>query len=232
MSGIGQMWRLSGGTRLAFRDVSGFVGFEEPGYAKVAMSFSAVPRDGRTELRTETRVLTTDSASRGAFGRYWRVIRPWSGLIRRSWLRAARRRAERSAPASQVRAGGGAEPQANDASGVAPAVLAAVFAGAGAAKLAFRKDRLRAQMPWVDDFSQDAVRLIGALELLGAMGVVAPRATGVLPWLTPLAATGLAMVMVGGFATHVGRGEYVRSGSNVVLFALAASVARGPRPRP
>src|ERR671916_718107 len=35
-----------------------------------------------------------------------------------------------------------------------------------------------------------------------------------------------------GFATHVGRGEYLRSGSNVVLFTLAASVARGPRPRP
>lgn len=87
--------------------------------------------------------------------------------------------------------------EANGVSGVTRAVLAAVFAGAGVAKLAFRKDRLRVPMPWVEDFSQDTVRLIGALELLGAMGVVAPRATGVLPRLAPLAAAGLAMVMVG-----------------------------------
>jgi hypothetical protein len=86
-------------------------------------------------------------------------------------------------------------------------------------------------MPWVDDFSQGTVRLIGALELLGAMGVVVPRATGVLPRLAPLAAGGLAMVMVGGFATHLRRREYLRSGSNVVLFALAASVALGLLPR-
>jgi hypothetical protein len=95
VGGIGQMWRLAGGDSPAFRDTNGFVGFEEPGYAKVATNFSALPLDGSTELRTETRVLTTDLASRRAFGRYWRIIRPWSGLIRRSWLRAARRRAER-----------------------------------------------------------------------------------------------------------------------------------------
>jgi hypothetical protein len=75
------------------------------------------------------------------------------------------------------------------------------------------------------------VRLIGALELLGAAGLVAPRRTGTLPRPAPLAAAGLAMVMVGGFATHVRRREYLRSGSNVVLFALAAFVARGLLPR-
>ena len=92
--GIGQMWRPAGGNPHPFGDAGGFVAFEEPGYAKVAASFSAVACDGRTELRTETRVLTTDPASRRAFGRYWWFIRPGSGLIRRSWLRAARRRAE------------------------------------------------------------------------------------------------------------------------------------------
>jgi len=79
-----------------------------------------------------------------------------------------------------------------------------------------------------DDFSQSAVRLIGALELLGDVGT---RVTGGLPGLAPLAVVSLAVVMVGGFATHVGRGEYARSGSNVFLFALAAFVARGPLPQ-
>ena len=57
-----------------------FVAFEEPGYMKGAMNFRVEPVDAGTELRTETRVLTTDPASRRAFRRYW--------------LRAARRRAE------------------------------------------------------------------------------------------------------------------------------------------
>jgi hypothetical protein len=45
------------------------------------------------KLTTETRVRCTDERSRRAFARYWYVIRPFSGLVRRSWLRAARRRA-------------------------------------------------------------------------------------------------------------------------------------------
>jgi hypothetical protein len=40
------------------------------------------------ELTTETRVLLTDERSRRAFGRYWLLIRPFSGLIRRRWLAA------------------------------------------------------------------------------------------------------------------------------------------------
>jgi hypothetical protein len=56
--------------------------------------------DAGTELRTETRVLATDAASRRRFGRYWRVIRPGSALIRRTWLGAAKRRTERAASGS------------------------------------------------------------------------------------------------------------------------------------
>jgi hypothetical protein len=114
----------------------------------------------------------------------------------------------------------------NGLSWAARLLLAGVFSGAGGAKLAFPKDRLLASMSWVEGFSQGTVRLIGALEILGATGVVGPRATGVLPWLTPLASAGLAMVMIGGFATHFRRGEFLRSTSNVVLFALAVFVAK------
>lgn len=228
VGGIGQMWRLAGGVTPTLQNASEFLAFGEPGYAKVATNFSALPSGDATELRTETRVLTTDPASRRAFGRYWRIIRPGSGLIRRSWLRAARRKAERDGmPSAGHGAEGGAGRHADDGCRAARPLLAAVFAGAGGAKIAFPKDRLGGPMPWVEDFSQGTVSLIGALELLGAVGVVAPRTTGVLPALGPLAAVGLATVMVGGFATHVVRGEYLSSGSNVVLFALAVSVARG-----
>ncbi|MEP7335602.1 MAG: hypothetical protein ABI717_07460, partial [Actinomycetota bacterium] len=63
--------------------------FAEPGYAKMAFNFRLEDR----VLSTETRVLLTDERSRKLFRRYWIVIRPFSGLIRREWLRAIARRA-------------------------------------------------------------------------------------------------------------------------------------------
>jgi len=92
--GIGQMFKASGGLKPVFRDADEFVAFGEPGYAKVAMNFSVGRVDGSTELCTETRILATDAASRRRFGRYWWLIRPGSALVRRSWLGAAKRRAE------------------------------------------------------------------------------------------------------------------------------------------
>jgi hypothetical protein len=61
-----------------------------PGYAKMALNF----RFDGTVLSTETRVFLTDAAARRSFRRYWLVIRPFSGLTRRLWLRAVKHRAE------------------------------------------------------------------------------------------------------------------------------------------
>jgi hypothetical protein len=66
-----------------------FIDFAVPGWAKMAVNF----RVGMGELTTETRVLLTDQGSRRAFGRYWLLIRPFSGLIRRQWLAAIASRA-------------------------------------------------------------------------------------------------------------------------------------------
>jgi hypothetical protein len=63
--------------------------FDVPGYARMALAFAY---DGR-ELSTETRVLCTDAASRRRFRAYWLVVRSFSGLTRREWLRAIARRA-------------------------------------------------------------------------------------------------------------------------------------------
>ena len=83
---IGQPWRPRGGKRA---DAAGFRTFTDPGYAKMAFNF----RFEEGMLSTETRVLLTDERSRKRFRRYWFVIRPFSGLIRREWLRAIARRA-------------------------------------------------------------------------------------------------------------------------------------------
>jgi hypothetical protein len=84
---IGQPWKLRGGIR---PHASDFGTFADPGFAKMAFNFRL---DGGT-LTTETRVFVTDARSRRLFRRYWLFIRPFSGLIRRMWLRAIVRRAE------------------------------------------------------------------------------------------------------------------------------------------
>ncbi len=88
---IGRPWTLTGG----LRETSDFPAFAEPGFAKMALEFRAVPQHGGARLETETRVFLTDPVSQRRFARYWLVVRPFSGLVRRSWLAAARRRAER-----------------------------------------------------------------------------------------------------------------------------------------
>jgi len=73
-----------------------FVAFDEPGYAKIAWTFEAVPLGPSTSrFRTETRVSTTDARSRRLFRRYWAVFSPGILLIRRASLRLVKAEAER-----------------------------------------------------------------------------------------------------------------------------------------
>ncbi|GII05532.1 DoxX family protein [Planobispora takensis] len=81
--------------------------------------------------------------------------------------------------------------------------------------------------PWVEDFTPARIRLIGAAELLGALGLILPAATGIASILTPLAAAGLALTMLGAAATHARRREPAAIAVNLTLLALAAVVAWG-----
>lgn len=79
--------------------VETYVALTEPGFAKVAMNFRLVSRNpGTTVLETETRVYATDPGTRRVFTAYWRTILPGSAIIRRSWLRAIKTRAENREP--------------------------------------------------------------------------------------------------------------------------------------
>lgn len=70
-------------------------GFYEPGWLKYGMDFALVSlSEGRTRLTTTTLCQPTDDAARHAFTRYWRLIRPFSGLIRLDLLRSVAMRAE------------------------------------------------------------------------------------------------------------------------------------------
>jgi hypothetical protein len=96
---IGRFWQLSGGgAKARVPEAAAFASFAEPTYAKAALDFRLEPSaDGAaTQLSTETRIFTPDPHTRRRFARYWRLIHPGSALIRLIWLRAIRRRAERS----------------------------------------------------------------------------------------------------------------------------------------
>jgi len=110
---------------------------------------------------------------------------------------------------------------------VVQVLVAVAFLGAGATKLSQPKEKLLKNMAWVEDFSQPTVRIIGALEILGAIGIVLPALTGILPWLTPLAALGLVLLMLGAALTHLRRTEYGYIIMNAVLLVLAAFVVWG-----
>jgi uncharacterized membrane protein YphA (DoxX/SURF4 family) len=107
-------------------------------------------------------------------------------------------------------------------------VLAAVFAGSGLMKLFVPKDKLvTSGQGWAQNFSPTSIRLIGVIEVLGAIGLVVPAAVHIAPILVPLAAVGLALVMVGAVVVHARRKEPVNVAVNLVLIALAVFVAWG-----
>lgn len=100
-------------------------------------------------------------------------------------------------------------------------LLALAFLAAGFMKVSRPKQELRLRMEWVESFAPRTIHLIGAAEILGAIGLILPAATGVAPFLTPLAAVGLALVMIGAIWVHATRRDPARETlPSVVLLVL------------
>ena len=112
---------------------------------------------------------------------------------------------------------------------VVAGLLALAFGGAGFMKLTTPKEKLaeNPNMAWTQDFSAGLIKFIGAAEVAGALGLVLPQAFGIAEVLTPLAAVGLVIIMLGAIVTHARRKEFPAIGFNVILGALAAFVAIG-----
>jgi hypothetical protein len=107
-------------------------------------------------------------------------------------------------------------------------LLALVFGASGVVKATRDRKRLLDDgITWVEDFPAWAVKTIGILEVLAAIGLVLPAVTGIAPVLTPLAAVGIALVMAGAGVVHFRRGEIAFLGVIAVLFVAAAFVAWG-----
>jgi hypothetical protein len=80
-------------------------------------------------------------------------------------------------------------------------------------------------MGWVDTTPMPLVRTIGALEVLGAIGLILPPLTGILPGLAVAAAIGFVIIQIGAIAVHARRGEINVIGFNVALLVLACLAA-------
>ncbi|MBN8582788.1 MAG: DoxX family protein [Anaerolineae bacterium] len=108
-------------------------------------------------------------------------------------------------------------------------LLAGMYGMAGSMKT-FQPDKVRTnpQMTWAHDKQDGYIRFVGISELLGAVGLIIPALTGILPWLTPLAAVGLALIqLLAIFTVHLPKKEYQVIPVNVVLLVLAIVAAYG-----
>lgn len=108
----------------------------------------------------------------------------------------------------------------------AAVLLAALYLMAGIMKGTQPLDKLTAQMKWPGQYPR-LTRFVGWAEVLGAIGLILPLLTGILAWLTPLAALCLVLVQILAIGFHLRRNEPQVLPFNAVLLALAIFVAWG-----
>jgi hypothetical protein len=106
-------------------------------------------------------------------------------------------------------------------------VLTLIFLNGGFLKLALPYDRFK-KFPfqaWANDFKPEHIRLIGLIEGIVGVGMVATLFVSSLEELVPFAAVGMALVMAGAMATHLRRLEYLNMVGNVTWLGLALFIA-------
>ena len=106
-------------------------------------------------------------------------------------------------------------------------LVALAFLMAGSMKVSQPIDKLKKNMNWTAHTTPGIVRLVGALEILGALGLILPAVTHILPWLTIVAAVGLVFTMIGASIVHVRLKEFSRLGAPLILFLLALFIVYG-----
>ena len=93
----GRVWQKSSGKEITAADAEEFFAFENPDYIRVVANIIVEDTDklDLVTVSTESRSLALSRQALKHFTPYWRIIRPFSGLIRRLWLRGIKRHAER-----------------------------------------------------------------------------------------------------------------------------------------
>ena len=102
-------------------------------------------------------------------------------------------------------------------------LLAALFLFAGVMKLVLPLEALKGPI----DFPGWFMRFIGVAETLGGLGLILPGLFRIATWLTPLAAAGLVIIMMGAVYVTIFGGEIMGGVISLVVGLLAAFVAYG-----
>ncbi|MEU2609936.1 DoxX family protein [Streptomyces albus] len=100
-------------------------------------------------------------------------------------------------------------------------LLAVFYLYSGTLKATRSRDQLRPMMAWVDRTPLPALRVLGAVEVLGAAGLILPPLTGIAPWLATAAALGFVLLQAGAIAVHLTGGDR-RIALNAGLIVTAA----------
>ncbi|CDO29611.1 DoxX family protein [Mycolicibacterium porcinum] len=109
-------------------------------------------------------------------------------------------------------------------------IAAAAYAAGGTSLLLLSRERYRSMgstQHWVDEFGDGHLKAIGAIKLVGALGLVLPVALGIAPVLTPVAACGLALFMAGAATTRFRRSEWLYMAGDIVYLGVFAFLAWG-----
>lgn len=108
----------------------------------------------------------------------------------------------------------------------ASGLLALAMIAAGGAKLAIARVKLLDKMGWAESWSDARFKLLGLAEVLGAIGLVVPHVTGILPILTPIAAACLVVLMLGAAKTHLDRKEPIVPPLFLALLGVFVALGR------
>ncbi len=107
-------------------------------------------------------------------------------------------------------------------------LLGAAFVASGAMKLLQPKDQLIASgVDFLEGFRPGSIKAIGALEIVGAVGLVLPAALDIAPVLVPLAAVGLVAMVIGAIIAQLRRHDTHAMVANLALIALAGFLVWG-----
>ncbi len=104
-------------------------------------------------------------------------------------------------------------------------LLTLLYLGSGGVKVVRSRERLQPMMAWVKDAAAWQVKVVGALEVLGALGVILPLATGIVPVLTAIAAICLALIQVVAIPIHLRMNDAKSLPGNAAILLLAVAVA-------
>jgi uncharacterized membrane protein YphA (DoxX/SURF4 family) len=108
---------------------------------------------------------------------------------------------------------------------IVSALLALAYLFSGGTKVFTSYEKVQDRMTWTSHAKPWQVKVVGILEILGAIGLIVPALTGIVPVLTPIAAAGLALLQLVAIVVHVRIGEGKKIAPNVVLLLLALFVA-------